>query len=271
MESPAQSPCSVADLRRLLPLLASSSDKAVAVASPPAAQPAAEGASSECGPSPSRCHPSLPTLLLHPHRLPLTPSQVQWLEQQVAKRRTKRDVYQEPTDPKFPQQWYLVRGLLGSWVLLPSGIHLATEGSGGRGRLTWRPPLILLSLCRALFPCPFLLSLGVALPEFFTLPWSPGNQGRHCRGRWRKRFWGVVKGFFRVPLTSHSQPHLVSAGVMGRVSLQSGVTQRDLNVKEAWAQGYTGHGIVVSILDDGIEKNHPDLAGNYVRRWGGRQ
>lgn len=34
-------------------------------------------------------------------------------------------------------------------------------------------------------------------------------------------------------------------------------------MKEAWAQGYTGRGIVVSILDDGIEKNHPDLAGNY--------
>ncbi|NXE95791.1 FURIN protein, partial [Menura novaehollandiae] len=34
--------------------------------------------------------------------------QVQWLEQQVAKRRTKRDVFMEPTDPKFPQQWYLV-------------------------------------------------------------------------------------------------------------------------------------------------------------------
>lgn len=57
---------------------------------------------------------------------------------------------------------------------------------------------------------------------------------------------------------------------MGGVSPQSGVTQRDLNVKEAWAQGYTGRGIVVSILDDGIEKNHPDLAGNYVSRlWGG--
>jgi subtilisin family serine protease len=39
-------------------------------------------------------------------------------------------------------------------------------------------------------------------------------------------------------------------------------------VKEAWAQGFTGQGIVVSILDDGIEKNHPDLAGNYVRRSG---
>ncbi|XP_062357667.1 furin isoform X2 [Cinclus cinclus] len=36
--------------------------------------------------------------------------QVQWLEQQVAKRRTKRDIFMEPTDPKFPQQWYLDPG-----------------------------------------------------------------------------------------------------------------------------------------------------------------
>uniref|UniRef100_A0A6G1S2K3 furin n=1 Tax=Hypotaenidia okinawae TaxID=2861861 RepID=A0A6G1S2K3_9GRUI len=75
---------------------------------------------------------------------------VQWLEQQVAKRRTKRDVFMEPTDPKFPQQWYLYN-----------------------------------------------------------------------------------------------------------------TNQRDLNVRQAWEQGYTGKGIVVSILDDGIEKNHPDLEGNY--------
>ncbi|NXD83935.1 FURIN protein, partial [Halcyon senegalensis] len=39
--------------------------------------------------------------------------QVQWLEQQVAKRRTKRDVFMEPTDPKFPQQWYLVSARQG--------------------------------------------------------------------------------------------------------------------------------------------------------------
>uniref|UniRef100_A0AAR2KMS0 P/Homo B domain-containing protein n=1 Tax=Pygocentrus nattereri TaxID=42514 RepID=A0AAR2KMS0_PYGNA len=38
---------------------------------------------------------------------------------------------------------------------------------------------------------------------------------------------------------------------------------RDLNVKEAWGQGVTGQGVVVSILDDGIEKNHPDLERNY--------
>ncbi|KAJ1180119.1 hypothetical protein NDU88_005343 [Pleurodeles waltl] len=75
---------------------------------------------------------------------------VHWLEQQVSKRRRKRDLITEPTDPKFPQQWYL------------------------------------------------------------------------CEGN-----------------------------------------HHDLNVKGAWEQGYTGKGIVVSILDDGIEKNHPDLEGNY--------
>ncbi|XP_059801890.1 furin-like isoform X1 [Hypanus sabinus] len=76
--------------------------------------------------------------------------QVKWLEQQVVKKRTKRDIYTEPNDPKFALQWYL-----------------------------------------------------------------------------------------------HNSNH------------------RDLNVKDAWKQGYTGKGIVVSILDDGIEKNHPDLEVNY--------
>uniref|UniRef100_A0A672PKP2 Furin-1-like n=1 Tax=Sinocyclocheilus grahami TaxID=75366 RepID=A0A672PKP2_SINGR len=79
-----------------------------------------------------------------------TEPQVIWAEQQIAKRRHKRDIHIEPTDPKFPQQWYL---------------------------------------------------------------YNP----------------------------SHG----------------------DLNVKEAWAQGFTGRGVVVTILDDGIEKDHPDLARNY--------
>ncbi|CAD5123129.1 DgyrCDS11503 [Dimorphilus gyrociliatus] len=36
-----------------------------------------------------------------------------------------------------------------------------------------------------------------------------------------------------------------------------------MNVQEAWAMGYTGKGVVVTILDDGIERNHPDLKDNY--------
>uniref|UniRef100_A0A673X627 Furin (paired basic amino acid cleaving enzyme) b n=1 Tax=Salmo trutta TaxID=8032 RepID=A0A673X627_SALTR len=75
---------------------------------------------------------------------------VRWAEQQVSRRRKKRDVYTEPSDPKFPQQWYL-----------------------------------------------------------------------------------------------------------------SNPSQADLNAKGAWSQGYTGRGVVVTILDDGIEKDHPDLATNY--------
>lgn len=38
----------------------------------------------------------------------------------------------------------------------------------------------------------------------------------------------------------------------------------DLNVQAAWRMGYTGKGIVITILDDGLEKDHPDLQANYV-------
>ncbi|KAM4733470.1 furin (paired basic amino acid cleaving enzyme) b isoform 2-T4 [Anableps anableps] len=43
----------------------------------------------------------------------------------------------------------------------------------------------------------------------------------------------------------------------------SNPTHQDLNTKAAWAQGYSGRGVVVTILDDGIEKDHPDLHSNY--------
>lgn len=38
-----------------------------------------------------------------------------------------------------------------------------------------------------------------------------------------------------------------------------------MNIMAAWQRGYTGKNVVISILDDGIERNHPDLAQNYVR------
>lgn len=37
-----------------------------------------------------------------------------------------------------------------------------------------------------------------------------------------------------------------------------------VDVYQRW--GVTGRGTVVSILDDGIEKDHPDLVKNYVSR-----
>ncbi|KAM8960449.1 proprotein convertase subtilisin/kexin type 4 [Pelodytes ibericus] len=37
----------------------------------------------------------------------------------------------------------------------------------------------------------------------------------------------------------------------------------DLGVLTTWSHGYTGQGVVVTILDDGLEKDHPDLSANY--------
>ncbi|BES94083.1 Proprotein convertase P-domain [Nesidiocoris tenuis] len=37
----------------------------------------------------------------------------------------------------------------------------------------------------------------------------------------------------------------------------------DMSVEGAWKEGVTGKGIVVTILDDGLEKDHPDLQENY--------
>ncbi|VDO63758.1 unnamed protein product [Heligmosomoides polygyrus] len=37
----------------------------------------------------------------------------------------------------------------------------------------------------------------------------------------------------------------------------------DMNVREAWLLGYAGRNISVSILDDGIQRDHPDLITNY--------
>nr|XP_006812534.1 PREDICTED: furin-1-like [Saccoglossus kowalevskii] len=36
-----------------------------------------------------------------------------------------------------------------------------------------------------------------------------------------------------------------------------------MNIVLAWEKGYSGKNVVVTILDDGIEKNHPDLIDNY--------
>ena len=36
-----------------------------------------------------------------------------------------------------------------------------------------------------------------------------------------------------------------------------------MGVAAAWSAGLTGAGVVVTILDDGIQRDHPDLIRNY--------
>ncbi|KAJ3605763.1 hypothetical protein NHX12_027807, partial [Muraenolepis orangiensis] len=43
----------------------------------------------------------------------------------------------------------------------------------------------------------------------------------------------------------------------------SGGCPRDMHIEEAWSRGYTGRGVVVSVLDDGLQAEHPDLKANY--------
>ena len=36
------------------------------------------------------------------------------------------------------------------------------------------------------------------------------------------------------------------------------------NVLDVWKMGYTGRGVVVGVVDDGLHKDHPELKDNYV-------
>jgi subtilisin family serine protease len=44
------------------------------------------------------------------------------------------------------------------------------------------------------------------------------------------------------------------------------LAQYVLSLQEAWLAGLTGKGVSVTILDDGIERSHPDLINNYDPR-----
>jgi subtilisin family serine protease len=41
-----------------------------------------------------------------------------------------------------------------------------------------------------------------------------------------------------------------------------------VNLPEAWSQGYTGQGIIVAVIDNGVSLNHPALAGNIWQNQG---
>jgi len=44
--------------------------------------------------------------------------------------------------------------------------------------------------------------------------------------------------------------------------VQKGRTKFDLNVFPAWIQGYSGKGVVVTVVDQGVQTSHPDLSAN---------
>ena len=49
------------------------------------------------------------------------------------------------------------------------------------------------------------------------------------------------------------------------ITLQDGSHMPSMQVEAAWDRGYTGTGVKVAIVDDGIETTHDDLETNFVR------
>ncbi|TWT43349.1 S8 family serine peptidase [Botrimarina hoheduenensis] len=45
--------------------------------------------------------------------------------------------------------------------------------------------------------------------------------------------------------------------------LDNGLGWSDVNIQGAWSRGYTGAGVTIGIVDDGLQHLHPDLAPNY--------
>ena len=39
-----------------------------------------------------------------------------------------------------------------------------------------------------------------------------------------------------------------------------------MKIIEAWEKGFAGKGVVVTVVDDGLDYRHPDLINNYVRK-----
>jgi subtilisin-like proprotein convertase family protein len=64
------------------------------------------------------------------------------------------------------------------------------------------------------------------------------------------------------PYAANNNP----AGFPGQwyLGLPGGASATHANVAAAWARNLTGTGVIIGIVDDGMEFTHPDLAGNFV-------
>ena len=47
---------------------------------------------------------------------------------------------------------------------------------------------------------------------------------------------------------------------------QNDAVTPSMKVSEAWTDGYTGNGVIIAILDDGLQTDHPDLDANVVKK-----
>ncbi|KAM7536952.1 hypothetical protein Aperf_G00000071939 [Anoplocephala perfoliata] len=66
-------------------------------------------------------------------------------------------------------------------------------------------------------------------------------------------------------IVTWNDPKYPDMWYLNRAALK-GDGEVDLNVQEAWQLGYSGKSVVVTIMDDGLDHTHPDLAANYAEQ-----
>ncbi|NP_001135738.1 neuroendocrine convertase 2 precursor [Danio rerio] len=73
------------------------------------------------------------------------------------------------------------------------------------------------------------------------------------------------RGYRDLPNTdvNMSDPLFTKQWYLINTGQADGTPGLDLNVAEAWSLGFTGKGVTIAIMDDGIDYLHPDLASNY--------
>nr|CAB3264714.1 furin-like protease kpc-1 [Phallusia mammillata] len=78
-----------------------------------------------------------------------------------------------------------------------------------------------------------------------------------------QKLYRVKRDAVPIPNRSPNDPSWNDMWYMHCGEGNSSVCPCSMRVLDAWRAGYTGKGVVTTILDDGIEKNHPDLVPNY--------
>lgn len=135
------------------------------------------------------------------------------------------------------------------------------ERLGGQGSPRWVGVRALVAAAPGLRPPAGRVCLQVQWFEQQTLRRRVKRSVAVPTDPWFPKQWYMVSGPGRVAGPGRARAPLTAAPSPA----QNNKVQPDLNVLQVWSQGLSGRGIVVSVLDDGIEKDHPDLWANYVR------
>uniref|UniRef100_A0AAQ4RSI0 P/Homo B domain-containing protein n=1 Tax=Gasterosteus aculeatus aculeatus TaxID=481459 RepID=A0AAQ4RSI0_GASAC len=127
---------------------------------------------------------------------------VQWAEQQVVKKRKKRDIYEDPTDPDFPEQWYLVnrhwrRVFRGRSVVQAARVRVATVQSTPRRRQQRRVCMLdgeVTDVVEA-----HSLSLNPQHIHIYSASWGPEDDGKSLDGPAKLAKEAFLQGITKAP------------------------------------------------------------------------